>query len=167
MEALVHARAIGVSIGLILSLSACLAPANEYVAQDVLKRDEAALLQLPDSVVLRSVGGERADTPTGPSPAFYGRIAGSEGSIDDVWTFFDRQLLALGWRRDESPLLGTTEMRGWGWCKHRMYYRLTIIDPARLAARGIDLPDAGRYRTVYDASLMSSRSACPSTSATP
>lgn len=150
------------ALAVVLVLASC---GDAPVTQSVLKEEPAARIVMPGSILLGEVGADRVDTPTGPSPAFYGRIAGIDRTPTDVRAYFEREIRALGWIDDAPPALGVSERDGWGWCKVRMRFRLTIVDPVRLARTGIsfgsDLP-----ATIYDATLIASDSACPLPKAT-
>jgi hypothetical protein len=152
----VHGRAIA-TVALAVALSACTGSA---VTQASLREDPASSLVLPGSRLLGEVGSERKLTPTGPSPAFFGHIFGTAESPGAVRAYFDGEIRALGWVEDARPTLGTTEREGWGWCKSGVRFRLTIVDPQRLASTGISL-GSDLPRTVYDASLIASERPCP------
>lgn len=125
-----------------------------------LQRDAAAKLQMPGARSLREVGGDQQATPTGPTYAFTGYIAGTERMPEDVRAHFDRELRTLGWIVDLPPALGGAERDGWGWCKPKTRFRLTIADPVRLARIGVDLgPDLPP--TIFDARLIASGRECP------
>jgi hypothetical protein len=98
---------------------------------------------------------------TGPEPAFYGHVWGTQLTIDQTFSFYDAQLQAVGWVADFGPTLGSGELRGWGWCKPRMFFRLTIFDPANYDRRGITGGTA--YRVVFDASINGTVRVCPYT----
>jgi hypothetical protein len=157
----VHRRAVA-AIAFALFITSC---GDAPITQSVLKAEPAARIVMPGSTLLGEVGGERVLTPTGPSPAFYGRIATTDESPEEVRAFFEREILSLGWVADAPPALGVAERAGWGWCKSRARFRLTIVDPVRLARTGIEFGRDLRA-TMYDATLIASERACPLPEAT-
>ncbi len=96
---------------------------------------------------------------TGWQAAFYGHVFGTQQSRDEVFSYYQRELIRLGWKTTHNPILSTVEVDGWAWCKPQLFYRLTIIDPTQYERVGI--PDAARFRTVYDARLQGVTGACP------
>ncbi|MBU6423436.1 MAG: hypothetical protein KGQ88_05305 [Chloroflexi bacterium] len=112
-------------------------------------------------MIIREVSGERFMNITGPEVAFYGHVFGVQSSVEEERAFFDRELRKLGWTPDFGPILSSGEADGWGWCKPRMYYRLSAFDPQQYDRVGV--ADGAKYATVIDARLQGTLDACPHT----
>src|SRR5947209_8443574 len=132
---------------------------NPYLPLATLQGEAAARLAPSGGVQIREVGGERFMNITGPEAAFYGHVWGSQLTIDQTFSFYSAQLQTLGWVPDFGPTLSSGELRGWGWCKPRMFFRLAIFDPANYDRRGIT--DGAAYRVVFDAGINGTVRACP------
>lgn len=158
---MVHGRAVA-TIAVALVLASC---GDASVTKADLEKDPAAQIVMPQAILLGEVGRDEVRTPTGPSPAFYGRIATTDEPAERVRAFFERQVLSLGWIADAPPALAISERAGWGWCKPGIRFRLTIVDPVRLARTGIEF-DQELRATMYDATLMASERPCPLPEAT-
>ena len=100
---------------------------------------------------------------TGPEPAFFGHVWGVQLTADETFAFYSAQLQRLGWVTDFRPILSSGELRGWGWCKPSLFFRLAIFDPADYDLTGV--PDGASYRTVFDARINGTARACPYTPA--
>jgi hypothetical protein len=138
---------------------------NPYAPLAILRAEAAAELAAPGSTLIRQVGAEGFMNVTGWQAAFYGHVFGAQESNDEVFAFYDRELARLGWKADMKPILSSGELRGWGWCKATLYFRLAIFDPQQYARVGIT--DGEKYRTVYDARLQGTADRCPAVSASP
>ncbi len=132
---------------------------NPYAPLATLEAEDAAGLAVPDSTVIRTVGGEGFMNITGWQAAFYGHVYGTQQTIDDIYAFYDRELGRLGWKRDLKPILSSGELRGWGWCKTTLFFRLAIFDPQEYER--LNITGGDRYRTVYDARLQGTTDRCP------
>ncbi|OLD11487.1 MAG: hypothetical protein AUJ06_00370 [Chloroflexi bacterium 13_1_40CM_3_70_6] len=113
----------------------------------------------PDATLIRQVGAEGFENITGWQGAFFGHVYGTQLSIDEVFAFHDTELTKLGWKPDLKPILSSGELRGWGWCKPRMFFRLAIFDPAEYD-RTVVL-DGAAYRVVFDARIDGTLQPCP------
>lgn len=136
------------------------AATNPYPTLATLKAEAAGSVVTPDATLIRDVSGERFANITGWQSAFYGHVYGTQQHVDEVFAYFQGELLRLGWVRTREPILSTGESDGWGWCKPRLFFRLAIFDPRDYADVGI--PDGGTYHTVYDARLQGTTRECPS-----
>jgi len=132
---------------------------NPYAPLATLRAEAAADLATPGSSLIRTVGAEGFMNITGWQAAFYGHVYGTQQTNDDVFAFYNRELMRLGWKPDLKPILSSGELHGWGWCKPSLFFRLAIFDPQQYARVGIT--DGDRYRTVYDARLQGNDRSLP------
>lgn len=132
---------------------------SPYPSLASLKAEAAADLAMPGATLIRNVGLEGFMNITGWEPAFYGHVCGTQRNSDEVFAFYERELVRLGWKPDSPPILSSGELDGWGWCKSGLFYRLAIFDPKNYDRAGIS--DRGRFAVVYDARLQGTRESCP------
>ena len=83
---------------------------------------------------------------------------GSQLTIDQTFSFYSAQLQTLGWVPDFGPTLSSGELRGWGWCKPRMFFRLAIFDPANYDRRASRTEQPTAW---FDAGINGTVRACP------
>jgi hypothetical protein len=135
---------------------------NPYLPLAVVRAEPAASLVPPGGTLIREVGAETFENITGWQAAFFGHVYGAQSQPEDVFNFYERELRKLAWLPDFGPTLSTGELRGWGWCKPRMFFRLAIFDPAEYDRTGIR--DGAAYRVVFDARISGTvRERCPYT----
>jgi len=132
---------------------------NPYLPLAVVRAEPATSVVPPDATLIRQVGAEGFENITGWQGAFFGHVYGTQLSIDEVFAFHDTELTKLGWKPDLKPILSSGELRGWGWCKPRMFFRLAIFDPAEYD-RTVVL-DGAAYRVVFDARIDGTLQPCP------
>ena len=155
------------SVFAVVSLVACTSRSlpgpsstDPYPPLGVLRAEAAVDLIAPDSTLIRTVGAEGFMNITGWQSAFYGHVYGTHTLNDEVFAYYDRELVSLGWKPDQKPILSSGELHGWGWCKPQLYFRLAIFDREQYARVGV--PDGDKYWTVYDARLQGTTDPCPS-----
>ena len=153
-----HAVILVAAIGLLASCTSSTAGVDLPVS--ALRAEAASELAPPGAVVLRTVQAEPFNNITGHEAAFYGHLFGVPSPPADIHTFYDRELIRLGWRVTRAPGLGTIETDGWGWCKPKLYFTLSILDPRGYSR--IPLTGAEPYQTVIDARLAGTDEGCPS-----
>ncbi|MEK6619378.1 MAG: hypothetical protein AABZ26_00220 [Chloroflexota bacterium] len=165
MEAVVHRAPLAIPLALAVLLSCTVvAPQrdpNPYLPLAALQEEPATRLAMPTAEVLSPVRAERFMNITGPEAAFTGALWGTAAGRDEVFAFYDQALRGLGWQSDFGPGLSTIELDGRAWCRPRLFYRLTIVDPTELGrtpARGGE-----RFRTVFDATVRGIERPCPYT----
>ncbi len=70
----------------------------------------------------------------------------------DVHTFYDRELVRLGWKADPiAARTSTVELLAWGWCKGAMTFRIGVEDQPR--AFKPEFYRGQTFRTVFDARI--------------
>lgn len=132
-----------------------------------LERDVASNLRMSGADELAHVGDERRTTIEGAQRPFEGRIFGTMATAEEVFAFYGRELMALGWQRQQAVGRSTVELDLRSWCKPKIWFRLAIVDRARAFQpafyRGRD------YTTVFDATLIGTdpKSACPGQTPSP
>ena len=147
-------------LGLAIALLAGCAPtAGVDLPVSALRAEAASELAPPGAVVLRTVQAEPFNNITGHEAAFYGHLFGVPASAADMHAFYDRELAKLGWRVTRAPSRSTIDTAAWGWCKPKLLFSLSIIDPRGYSV--IPLTGAEQYQTVIDARLAGVDEGCP------
>ncbi len=87
----------------------------------------------PGSTTVRRLGGDQLDASGGGSSGFAGGIFTTRAQGEEVYAWYDAQLLGHGWRAKEVPLLSTETsareyIRG-----TREYINVGIDDPGMLS----------------------------------
>lgn len=133
-------------------LSGCFIGGSSSPDRSELLKDPAAKVRMAGSDELGHFSREREFTIEGQMEAFDAYVFGIAASEQEVISFYDQQLRALGWTRDDLAVFpGSTDLKARGWCKPRMAYRLAIVDQAR--AFPSSFYRGKTYVTVYDAGL--------------
>ena len=143
-------KALSVCVVVLTILAAC-SPGSPDLA--ALQRESAASLRLPDAVDLGHFYSDKLSTLEGPQVAFEAHVFGTQRSDEDVRTFYDRELVRLGWQADRlAASLSTTELAASGWCKGAMKFRIGIQDQPR--AFRPEFYRGQSFQTVFDARIV-------------
>lgn len=95
-------------------------------SSDLAKLPEAQLFY-PGSTLLGSGGTDYESGIWGSNPAVWGNRLGTDASKDDVFAFYDRELVARGWQASGGTAVGTAEVEGRGWQKGRVEIQVVIL----------------------------------------
>lgn len=160
MEALVRHHAVAVVLAIIGATSCGANTPGGYLPLADLRAEPAAAIAPPGSVELRTVAAEPFNNITGPEAGFYGHLFGTTLAAADVAAFYARELPRVGWTKDRPPIGGSVELKTWGWCKPKMFFRLAILDTRGYDRAGLTVPS--EVTLVFDARVTGAKGPCPS-----
>jgi hypothetical protein len=130
-------------------------PASAATSRDTLAADPAAALRMSGADELAHIGDQSRTSADGTTPAFEGRIFGTQAAASNVREFYSQQLAALGWRPDDRGVVrSSVELGVSGWCRPERTFRLAFKDPQR--AFTPEFYHGQTYTVVFDARLIAS-----------
>ena len=140
-----------------LALTECtlMAPQQpQYVDRAVLLRESASKLRMAEVFELSHVGADRTTSIDGPQGAFDGYYFGAQATESEVYAYYAGELTKSGWIPDRiAAIMGSVELKAWGWCKDAMNYRLGIQDQPR--AFKPEFYQGRQFTTVFNAEISS------------
>jgi hypothetical protein len=138
---LVHVRTL-ILLVVLMAVPACAPPGADTgkgPALAAIKAEPALRLTPPGARRVETIERDRASSIDGRSAAYSSGHFELSGDFADVVSFYQTELLALGWRSDVPPLLSTVDESGQAWCKPGMSFIVTLFDPKPAERYGIKI----------------------------